>query len=74
VDQAASPLHSKLLLLDGQQRLTSLTALVAGKPVIVKNLKRPVEIMFNLNHPDMVTENEIERDDHDDIEEGEELF
>jgi hypothetical protein len=52
VEQEKSPLATKLLLLDGQQRLTSLTALISGKSVSVKNSKRPVEIMFNLDHPD----------------------
>ncbi|OQA36526.1 MAG: hypothetical protein BWY53_00518 [Parcubacteria group bacterium ADurb.Bin326] len=42
----------KLLLLDGQQRLTSLTAIISGNPVQVRNRIRPIEIMFNLEHPD----------------------
>lgn len=44
-----------LLLLDGQQRLTSLSAVLRGEPVMVKNRKRPVEILFNLDHPDELT-------------------
>jgi hypothetical protein len=44
-----------LLLLDGQQRLTSLSAVLRGEPVTVKNRKRPVEILFNLDHPDELT-------------------
>lgn len=42
------------LLLDGQQRLTSLSALLRGKPVKVRNLLRPIDILFNLEHPDSV--------------------
>lgn len=42
---------SRLLLLDGQQRITSLTAVMTGLPIIVRNRKRPIEIMFNLDHP-----------------------
>nr|WP_275588211.1 DUF262 domain-containing protein [Paenarthrobacter ilicis] len=44
-----------LLLLDGQQRLTSLSAVLRGEPVKVKNRSRPVEILFNLDHPDELT-------------------
>lgn len=42
----------KLLLLDGQQRLTSLTAILNGEPVCVRNRRRPIDILFNLEHPD----------------------
>ncbi len=42
----------KLLLLDGQQRVTSLSAILAGEPVWVRNRKRPIDILFNLEHPD----------------------
>ncbi|MDQ1246987.1 MAG: hypothetical protein QG597_1356, partial [Actinomycetota bacterium] len=44
-----------LLLLDGQQRLTSLSAVLRGEPVLVKNRRRPIEILFNLDHPDELT-------------------
>jgi hypothetical protein len=40
------------LLLDGQQRLTSLSAVLRGEPVTVRNRKRPIEILFNLDHPE----------------------
>lgn len=36
------------LLLDGQQRLTSLTAVLLGKPLLVRGLKRPIDVAFNL--------------------------
>lgn len=44
-----------LLLLDGQQRLTSLSAVLRGEPVTVRNRKKPVDILFNLDHPDALT-------------------
>lgn len=48
----SSPTSSqKLLLLDGQQRITSLAAVLQGQPIVVKNRKRPIEILFNLEHP-----------------------
>jgi len=42
----------KLLLLDGQQRLTSLTSVLNGNPILVRNRKRPIDVLFNLEHPD----------------------
>ena len=40
------------LLLDGQQRLTSLSAILRGEPVHVRGRVRPIDILFNLEHPD----------------------
>ena len=40
------------LLLDGQQRLTSLSAILRGEPIEVHGRKRPIDILFNLDHPD----------------------
>jgi len=62
-DDAAS-----LLLLDGQQRLTSLSSVLRGEPVHVKGRKTPVEILFNLDHPDELTfitevNEDVENDD-----------
>jgi len=37
------------LLLDGQQRLTSLAAVMLGRPLIVRGSKRPIDIAFNLH-------------------------
>ncbi len=37
------------LLLDGQQRLTSLAAVMLGKPLIVRRSKHPIDIVFNLH-------------------------
>lgn len=68
IEQEKSHLSTRLLLLDGQQRLTSLTAILTGKPVKVKNSKRPIEIMFNLEHPDDISEIEVLEDEEDDTE------
>lgn len=46
------PTTQRLLLLDGQQRLTSLAALMSGEPVQVRNRRRPIDVLFNLDHPD----------------------
>lgn len=54
VSQQSSPQQSVLLLLDGQQRLTSLSAVIRGEPVKVRGRKRPIEILFNLEHPDQL--------------------
>jgi hypothetical protein len=43
---------NRLLLLDGQQRITSLAAIVEGQPVHVRGRKKPIEILFNLEHPE----------------------
>jgi len=72
------PTAPPLLLLDGQQRLTSLSAVLRGAPVSVRNRKRPVEILFNLDHPDELTfivevvddaDNDDDADDEDDADE-----
>lgn len=53
VKSTKSPTTSqKLLLLDGQQRITSLSAILGGEPVHVRNRKRPIDILFNLEHPE----------------------
>lgn len=54
VDSAA-PATRPLLLLDGQQRLTSLSSVLRGEPVTVRGRVRPIEILFNLEHPDELT-------------------
>ena len=64
---------ASLLLLDGQQRLTSLSAVLRGEPLIVKNRKRPVEILFNLDHPDeltFITEVDDQSNDDEDLEDA----
>ena len=52
VEQQANPYAKTQLLLDGQQRLTSLSAVIRGKPVQVNGRVRPIELLFNLEHPD----------------------
>jgi hypothetical protein len=52
IEQDTTAFAGRKLLLDGQQRLTSLTALVNGDAVIVRGRKKPVDILFNLDHPD----------------------
>ncbi len=52
ISQQANPYASTRLLLDGQQRLTSLSAVIRGVPVTVQGRKRPIELLFNLEHPD----------------------
>lgn len=49
-DGAARP----MLLLDGQQRLTSLSAVIRGELVTVRGRKKPIDILFNLDHPEDV--------------------
>jgi hypothetical protein len=52
IDQDNTAFAGRKLLLDGQQRLTSLTAVLNGDPVNVRGRRRPIEILFNLEHPD----------------------
>lgn len=52
IAQNTSAFAGRKLLLDGQQRLTSLTAVINGEPVHVRGRKKPIEILFNLEHPD----------------------
>lgn len=51
VQSGDSPVRP-LLLLDGQQRLTSLSAVLDGKGVSVRDRKREIRLLFNLDHPD----------------------
>lgn len=72
-DVTKNQFSSKLLLLDGQQRLTSLTAILSGNPVTVRHKKRPVDIYFNLEHPESIWDEtniqDIDDDDDDDDDE-----
>lgn len=68
VDQRANPYQSTRLLLDGQQRLTSLSAVIRGQPVTVRGRQRPIDLLFNLEHPErqeIVTE--VDEDSDDDL-------
>ncbi|AOV02863.1 MULTISPECIES: DUF262 domain-containing protein [Pseudomonadota] len=77
VSQSTNPYQSTRLLLDGQQRLTSLSAVIRGEPVSVRGRRRPIDLLFNLEHPDqlaVVTEVEENGDDEDDTDEDSELI
>ena len=66
VKQAANPYVATRLLLDGQQRLTSLSAVIRGEPVKVRGRVKPIELLFNLDHPEkqeIVTEVDEDADD-----------
>jgi hypothetical protein len=87
IAQDSTAFAGRKLLLDGQQRLTSLTAVLNGEKVSVRGRKRPIEILFNLDHPEgaptdvlevesdedspVLAEDEV-ADDADDAEDGEE--
>jgi hypothetical protein len=78
VKQQGNPYKSTRLLLDGQQRLTSLSAVIRGEHVTVRGRVKPIELLFNLDHPDHLTlVTEVDEDDDDgrdddDIEDNEE--
>ncbi len=70
VPQQNNPYQSTRLLLDGQQRLTSLSAVIRGEPVSVRGRLKPIELLFNLEHPDQlafVTEVDEESNDDEDL-------
>lgn len=77
LDQQKNPYQSTQLLLDGQQRLTSLAAVIRGESVKVRGRKRPLELLFNLEHPDELTfvtevhENAVDDDVDEDLTEDE---
>lgn len=52
IEQDSNAFAGRKLLLDGQQRLTSLTAVLRGELIQVRSRKRPIDILFNLEHPD----------------------
>lgn len=70
VNQQKNPYQSTRLLLDGQQRLTSLSAVIRGEPVAVRGRQKPVELLFNLEHPDQLVVTEVDEDGEDDDEEN----
>lgn len=79
IEQKKSPFTGHKLLLDGQQRLTSLSSILRGEPVVVHGQKKPIDILFNLNHPEgpptdepADTDPEDEELDDDDVAEEEE--
>jgi len=67
VSQQINPYQSTRLLLDGQQRLTSLSAVIRGEPITVRGRKRPLDLLFNLEHPEELTVvTEVDEDANDD--------
>ena len=71
VSQAVNPYQSTRLLLDGQQRLTSLSAVIRGGLVNVRGRKKPIELLFNLEHPDKPNAvTEVQEDGEDEEENG----
>ena len=88
IAQDSNAFAGRKLLLDGQQRLTSLTAVINGEPVHVRGRRRPIDILFNLEHPDgppsevvvvesdevsTMTPEDEEQDESEESEEGEGL-
>lgn len=66
ITQADNPYAATRLLLDGQQRLTSLSAVIRGEPVRVRGRVKPIELLFNLEHPErqeIITEVDEDSDD-----------
>jgi hypothetical protein len=75
VAQQGNPYQSTRLLLDGQQRLTSLSAVIRSEPVSVRGRKRPIELLFNLEHPEeLVVVTEVNEDGDDEDEDQEDLI
>lgn len=66
---AARPMGEPYLLLDGQQRLTSLAAVLEGMPIrtsIRNKIRRSrISIYFNMDHPESVTRSDTEDDGAD---------
>jgi hypothetical protein len=77
VDTLGERIGKSMLLLDGQQRLTSLLAVLRGEHVTVRGRKKPIDILFNLDHPEevgFVTEVfENGNDEDDDVDDGNEI-
>lgn len=70
ISQGKTPYKSTRLLLDGQQRLTSLSAVIRGEPVTVRGRQKPIELLFNLEHPDRLAfVTEVNEDGEDEEEE-----
>lgn len=74
VEQMKNPYQSTRLLLDGQQRLTSLSAVIRGQPVSVRGRKRPIELLFNLDHPEQLAVLTEVNEDGNEGDEGDELI
>lgn len=74
IAQETTAFAGRKLLLDGQQRLTSLTAVLGGEMVQVRGRKRPIDILFNLDHPDgpPINDTEITADEESPVAEEDE--
>jgi hypothetical protein len=72
VDTERQNTFKPMLLLDGQQRLTSLSSVLRGEPVVVRRRRRPIDILFNLEHPENpLTLMDVDEDDEDDFDSDE---
>lgn len=68
IKQTGGSVDRYQLLLDGQQRLTSMAAVLNGDLIRVKKRVRPIDILFNLNHPDdPFVVSEVHEGDEDEI-------
>ena len=65
-EQQTEKWTNSYLLLDGQQRLTSLAAVIQGKKIIVRDSRRPIDIYFNLEHEEDIYETELDGEDEND--------
>ncbi len=65
IEQTCEKWVNSYLLLDGQQRLTSLAAIIQGKPIYVRDSKKPIDIYFNLEHEENSYETELGNDEAD---------
>ena len=75
ISQEESPFAGHKLLLDGQQRLTSLSAVLRGETVRVRGRQKPIDILFNLDHPEGLTEfSEVTSDEDSPVADEEELY
>jgi hypothetical protein len=74
VAQDRTAFATQKLLLDGQQRLTSLYAILRGETVQVRGRKRPIDVLFNLDHPEALEEHiEVEGDEQNGGDDEEDL-
>lgn len=48
------------MLLDGQQRLTSLTAIIKDQELLVRGRKKSLDILFNVLHPEVDDEEQLD--------------
>lgn len=62
--RSEQPIGKRLLLLDGQQRIISLTSILEGLPVRIKEgrsvREKFIDICLNIDHPDETNEDEDE--------------